>query len=160
MTCYRIQGDWHSYVKKSLSELELHEMSTHLARCSQCHDIVSSIMETSYILTNCRTVPSCPTDIKLNVMSAINKSKYKKGVSHTLFALKNLGLSMVAAGLILFAINLTPLPFSLENRQVFDINNYIGRQLAMPFDRIGLGAHEALGKIDSLKQNYLKKISN
>jgi hypothetical protein len=160
MTCFRIQGDWHSYVKKSLSELELHEMSTHLARCSQCRDIVSTIIETSCILTNYRTVPNCPADIKLNVMAAINKNKYKKGVSHSLFELKNLGLSMVAAGLILFAINLTTLPFNLENSQVLDIDNYIGEQLAMPFDRIGLGAHDALGKIDSLKQNYIKVIRN
>ncbi len=56
MTCYRSQSNWHSYVKNSLDEDELREMTSHLKRCSECRIIVSDIQETANTFVNNRMI--------------------------------------------------------------------------------------------------------
>ena len=151
MTCYRSRSNWHSYVKNSLDEVELHELTTHLKKCPECRDTVAVIQKTADILAGSRAIHRPPVDIKINVMQAIDKNRYKKGTnSPHPFELKNWGLSMVATGLLLFALNLTSLAPNFESGQVAELNIEIGKQIAIPFGKMSQAAHDALGKIESL----------
>lgn len=151
MTCYRSRDNWHSYVKNSLNVAELNEMTTHLAHCSECLNTVFLIKETAGILATSRVDLSPPLAIKINVMTAIDKNKYKKFANSShLFALKNQGLSMVAAGLLLFALNLTSLTPNFKVSQVAELNSELAKQIALPIDKMSQVAHDALGKIESL----------
>ena len=81
MTCYRSRSNWHSYVKNSLNEAELDEMTIHLAHCYECQDIVSVIQETASTFAKSRVVLSPPLDIKINVMMTIDKNRYKENLA-------------------------------------------------------------------------------
>lgn len=151
MTCYRSRSNWHSYVKNSLDEVELNELTAHLTKCPECRDIVSIIQKTADIFAESRAVHRPPVDIKINVMEAIDKTRYQNVANSShLFELKNWGLSMVAAGLLLFALNITSLAPNFESDQVAELNIEIGKQIALPFDKMSQVAHDALGKIESL----------
>lgn len=151
MTCYRSQNNWHSYVKNSLSEAELDEMTSHLAHCSECKNTVSLIQETASILVKSRADLIPPSSIKINVMMTIDKNRYKKSAySSCHFELKNWGLSLVAAGFLLFTLNLTSLTPNFEISHVAELNSDLGRQIALPFDKMSQVAHDALGKIEAL----------
>ncbi|EGW39396.1 zf-HC2 domain-containing protein [Desulfosporosinus sp. OT] len=150
MTCYRSQNSWHSYVKNSLDEAELHEMTAHLLLCSECRSLVSAIRETAGTFANDRVILTPPLEIKLNVMMAIDKHKYKKSTSSShLFELKNWGLSMLAAGLLLFALNLTSLVSPLASNHVTDLNTVLGKQMALPFHKMSQVTQAVLREIDS-----------
>ena len=150
MICYRSRNNWHSYVKNSLNEAELEGMTTHLTHCPECRDIVSIIQETASTLAKSRVILSPPAAIKLNVMMAIDKSKYKKVSSSYLFELRNWGFSMVAGGLLLLALNLTPLAPNFGSGQVAELNSQIGKQIAHPFDKMSQAAYAAIVKIETL----------
>lgn len=149
MTCYRNQSNWHSYVKNSLNEAELHEMTAHLMLCSECQSIVSAIQETADTFVNSRAILIPPLEIKLNVMMAIDKHKYQKSTNSShLFELKNWGLSMLAAGLLLFTLNITLLAPSFKSNQGNDLNSVLGKQIALPFDTMSQVADAMLREID------------
>lgn len=151
MTCYRSQSNWHSYVNNSLDQVELRELTSHLTKCPECRDIVSVIQTTASLFAESRAVLRPPVDIKINVMKAINHNRYKKSTNSShLFELKNWGLSMVAAGLLLFALNLTSLTPNFESGQVAELNIEIGKQITIPFGKMTQAAHDALGKIEAL----------
>ena len=150
MTCYRSRDNWHSYVKNSLSEAELEAMTTHLSQCPECQDLVSVIQETSGILTTNRVILSPPASIKLNIMMAIDKNRYKKATPSHAFQLKNWGFSMVAAGLLLLALNLTSLTPSFRSGQVVDLNSKIGQQIVHPFAKISQAAYSAKIRIEAI----------
>lgn len=150
MTCYRSRDDWHSYIKHCLKEAELEEMFTHLTHCPECRDIVSTIQETAGLLAKSRVNLRPPAEIKLNVMKAIDKNRYKKVSSPHLFELKNWGFSMVAGGLLLLALNLTSLAPNFESGQVAALNNQIGKQIAHPFEKMSQAAYEAIVKIETI----------
>lgn len=152
ITCYRSRDNWHSYVKNSLSEVELAEMTSHLANCSECREAVSLIRETIESFAKKRVILNPPDTIKLNIMMAIDKKMYLETSSPAnSFALRNWGFSMIAAGILLFALNLSPLNQDFATGQVTELHNGLSKQIAIPFDKIGRAANDALEKIESLK---------
>ena len=150
MTCYRSRDNWHSYVKNSLNEAELESMATHLTHCPECWDIVSVIQETTGILAKSRVILSPPAAIKINVMMAIDKNRYQKASSTHRLELKNWGLSMVAGGLLLLALNLTSLVPNFESGQVAELNSQIGKQIAQPFEKMRQAAYAAIVKLETI----------
>lgn len=150
MTCYRSRDNWHSYVKHSLNEVELEEMATHLRHCPECCEIVSTIQETAGLLAKNRIILHPPQGIKLNVMMAIDKNKYKGISSPHLFEIKNWGFSMVAGGLLLLALNLSSLTPNFESGQVTELNSQIGQQIAHPFDKMSQAANAVIVKIGTI----------
>ena len=156
MTCYRSRDNWHSYVKRSLTESALDGLSTHLKNCPECREHVSAIQETAGFLAKNRVTLSPPALIKLNVMSTIDKNRYKKVSSSHLFELKNWGFSMVAAGLILLALNFSSLAPNYESGQVAELNNQMGKQLAHPFEKISEATNAALVKIETMTRFPVK----
>ena len=150
MSCYRSRDNWHSYVKNSLNEAEMAYMTTHLTHCSECRNIVSVIHETASQLEKSRIILSPPAAIKINVMMAIDKNRYKKVNSSHLFELKNWGFSMVAGGLLLLALNFTSLTPNFESGQVAEINSRIGKQIAYPFEQMSQAANAAIEKLETI----------
>ncbi|MHB8076249.1 zf-HC2 domain-containing protein [Desulfosporosinus fructosivorans] len=154
MTCYRSRNNWHSYVKASLNEAELEDMTAHLTHCSECLDIVSIIQETAGIFAKSQVILSPPSTIKLNVMMAIDKNRYKKVSFPHLLELKNWGFSMVAAGVLLLALNLTSLAPTIESGQVAQLNSQIVQQISLqishPFERISQAAYSAIGRLETI----------
>ncbi len=150
MACHRRQDNWHSYVKNSLDELELQNMTNHLAECPQCQDIVSDIRETTSFLKKNRVVPEADTDLTANIMQRIDLNKYKKDVSPHFLTVKNWGFSLVAAGVILFVLNLTTLTPNFKSNHVAEFNSKIGKELSQPLAKLSLLTHAALGKSEAL----------
>jgi hypothetical protein len=137
-------------------------MTVHLKNCLDCQTAVSQIQETAHILAKSQITITPPLEIKTNVMLTIDKNRYKENTasSHPLtknkinsarpFELKNWGFSMVAAGILLFVLNLTlPTP-KFESNQVAVLNNALGKQITLPFDKISQVTEAVLHKIDSL----------
>ncbi|WP_407312839.1 anti-sigma factor family protein [Desulfosporosinus sp. SB140] len=77
------------------------------------------------------------------------KTKDRKN-SFQRFDLKNWGLSMVAAGFLLFALNLSSLTVSFKSTQIAELNNELIKQIVLPFDKMSELTHDVLMKIDSL----------
>lgn len=160
MTCYRILDNWHSYVKSSLSEAELHEMTSHLTNCPECRDLVYIIQKTAGSLAKSRLDFLPPAAIKINVMMAIDKNRYVKHLSSTklshIFQLRNWGFSMIAAGILLFALNLTSLTPDPEGRPMSELHIKLSQQMAIPFHKMSQVANDTLGKIESLTSSKHK----
>lgn len=152
MTCPRSRNNWHSYVKKSLNAAELQDMETHLEQCATCREIVSGIRETTNLLASVRVNLEPPTDIRVNVMKAIDKTKYKKGnhFPRLILSLRLLGFSLVATGFLLLVLNLNPAAYRLENVNIAEVNFQIGKVIALPFDSFGQTVSVVIGKLDSL----------
>lgn len=150
MTCPRSRNNWHSYVKKSLSAAELQDMETHLEQCATCREIVSDIRETTNLLASVRVNLEPPTDIRVNVMKAIDKTKYKKEnhFSRLMQSVRLLGFSLVATGFLLLALNLNPAVYRLENVSIAEVNFQIGKIIALPFDNFGQTVSVVIGKLD------------
>lgn len=153
MTCYRSRDNWHSYVKRSLTESALEGLSAHLTHCPECREHVADIEETASLLAKNRVSLTPPASIKFNVMLSIDKSKYKKVSSSHLFELKNWGFSMVAGGLILLALNFSSLAPNFESGQVAELNHQISRQLEHPFDKVSEAAYAAFIKIETITRS-------
>lgn len=161
MTCYRSKDNWHSYVKNSLNEAELNGLADHLTQCPECRKLVSVIQETERLLAKSRVTLCPPASLKLNVMMAIDKNRYKETSSYSFpqtqksanadqrFGLNNWGLSMIAAGLLLLALNLTSLAPNFESGQFVELNSQIGKQLAHPFDKMRQAFGGVIVKIES-----------
>lgn len=154
MTCYRSRDNWHSYVKASLVGAELEDMTTHLTHCPECREIVSIIRKTAGVFAKSRIILSPPSAIRLNIMMAIDKNRYKKVSFPHLFELKNWGFSMVAAGVLLLTLNITSLAPTIESGQVAKFNNQIvqqiGQRITHPFEIMSQAAYSAFGKLDTI----------
>lgn len=171
MTCFRNQENWHSYVKKSLTKEKLDELTAHLTHCPDCQITVAHIRETAQILSESRTTLTPPLDVKVNVMLAIDKNRYKErsdtfrpltkknANSVHLFELKNWGLSMVAAGILLFVLNLTFLTPNDETNRVAQLNNELEKQTTLCLEKMTQATQAVLQKIDTLIP-YQSKIKN
>jgi len=139
-----------------LSKAELEGMATHLLNCPECRDIVSVIQATAGLFAKSRVILPPPAVIKLNVMMAIDKNRYKKVSSPHLFELKNWGFSMVAGGLLLLALNFTSLTPNLKSGQVSALNSQIGEQIAHPIDKMSQAATAAIVKFETITRSPQK----
>ncbi|KLU65516.1 hypothetical protein DEAC_c26530 [Desulfosporosinus acididurans] len=166
MTCYLSKDDWHSYYKKSLDRQKLDEMSSHLAQCSECQNALWQIQETAELLARGKINFDPPPDLKLNIMKTITKSGYqadsnkeptqKETASSYHIELRNWGFSMMAAGFLLFALNLSSLSPNLLNTQVAQLDSGFNKQIILPFTKMNQLAHTLLIKIDTLTDNQNK----
>ena len=151
MTCYRSRDNWHSYVKNSLNKADLESMASHLTNCTECQYIVTTIQETAAIIAKSRITLRPPAAIKLNVMMAIDKNRYKKVSSSHLVELKKWGISLVAGGMLLLALNLTSSAPNFQSGQVVELNSQIGKQIAHPFEKISQAANAAMVKLETIR---------
>ncbi|MGC7872940.1 anti-sigma factor family protein [Desulfosporosinus sp. SYSU MS00001] len=166
MTCYLSKDDWHSYYKKSLDRQKLDEMSSHLTQCPECQNILWQIQETAELLAKGRINFDPPPNLKLNIMKSITRSGYqadsnkeptqKETASSRHLELRNWGFSMMAAGFLLFAFNLSSLSRNLMTTQVTQLDSGFSKQIILPLTKMNQLAHTLLIKIDALTDNQNK----
>lgn len=109
MHCNEYRNSYHQYVSGKLNELESHAVAKHLRSCDRCRREVEEIKELKAFLSYCyQNIISPPTGLKSDIMASINLKKYKKAYRNNLGEMASWGMSLVAAGLILLFINITP----------------------------------------------------
>jgi hypothetical protein len=109
MCCNEYRNSLHEYASGKLSELESRAITKHIKSCGNCRRELEEIKSMKAFLksgTQENVMP--PMDLKAGIMASINLNKYKKKYKNTLGELANWGMSLVAAGLILLFINVTP----------------------------------------------------
>lgn len=109
MNCDKYRVNLYGFAAGSLNDLENKAILKHLKSCEKCRKEVDEIRDIRRLLkSGSESVVSPQTDLKSNIMNSINLKKYKNAYKATLGELTNWGMSLVAAGLILLFINLSP----------------------------------------------------
>jgi len=109
MSCNEYRNRLHEYVSRNLCELESHALARHLKSCEKCRRELEEIKEIkAFLKFGIQENITPPADLKPRIMASINLRKYKNVYKNSLGELTNWGMSLVAAGLILLFINLTP----------------------------------------------------
>ena len=109
MCCNEYRYDLHEYSTGKLSELESHAIARHLKSCDKCRRELEEIKEIKELFKlSSQENALLPMDLKSGIMASINLDKYRKVYKNTLGELANWGMSLVAAGLILLLVNVTP----------------------------------------------------
>ena len=92
-----------------------------------------------------------PMDLKSGIMASINLKKYKKVYKNTLGELANWGMSLVAAGLILLFINVTPSDNIARVQNEWDYTKAnISQKIQQPFSSINEGFGKFTERITQL----------
>lgn len=162
MTCYRSRDNWHSYVKKHMDRNELEEMTAHLTACPECREVVWGIQEMLSGLRKNQLILTPPPTLKIQVMAAIDKNKYQQTSTetHSLLShfseLRNWGFSMIAAGILLFFLNLTSLTPRFEADQMTELHTELSQQIAIPLEKINQLTANTLRMLESLTSPKLK----
>lgn len=155
MNCSKYKDKLHSYIKNNLKESERLELTAHLKSCFDCNRKIAEIKKAedffraSKITLSPMIMP--PPDLKLNIMAAIDLNKYKVPKKKNLFDLSNWGLSMVAAGLILFILNMAPgvNQFDTAGNQLYNGSDSLGKKMAVSMHSLGQSA-SGIEKLDGI----------
>lgn len=152
MSCKKYEDKLHSFAIGSLKEAERLELEMHLESCVSCKQEVYDIKRTADFIKANRTVPILPIEMKQNIMASIDLKRYKSADRKNRFELKNWGASMIAAGLILFALNLSHYTnyYLAKESYLYNIGNEIGKKILLPINNLGQSANTVFGKIIEL----------
>lgn len=152
MDCNKYRENLHGFAAGNLSELENKAIIKHLKACEKCRKEVDEIREIRRLLKcSSESVVFPPIDLKSNIMSSINLKKYKNTYKATLGELTNWGMSLVAAGLILLFINITPTDNIAKAHKELDIDSVsITQKIYQPFSLISKGLDSVTEKIMKL----------
>lgn len=152
MNCNEYRNNLHEYVSGKLSELESHALARHLKSCEKCRREVEEIKEIKAFLKSGiqeRVVP--PARLKSEIMASINLKKYKKLCKNNLGELANWGMSLVAAGLILLFINMTPSDNIARAQNGWDnTKENITQKMYQPFSSINEGLDKFTKKVTQM----------
>lgn len=138
MRCNEHRYNLHEYAIGKLSELESHAIARHLKTCDKCRRELKEIKELKvFLMSGFQESMIPPMDLKSNIMASINLKKYKKVNKNNWGELANWGMSLVAAGLILLLINVTPMENILRTQNEWDnTKGNITQKICQPFSSI------------------------
>lgn len=83
-------------------------MKEHLEGCTSCKAEYEKIKSIQSILSGIGKRTEAPQELSFGIMNAIDLERYKASGIYVLNNLKNWGISLIAAGLIIAAINISP----------------------------------------------------
>ena len=152
MCCNEYRNNLHEYANGKLSELESHAIARHLRSCDKCRKEVEEIKEIkAFLKYGIQESIMPPMDLKSGIMASINLKKYKKVYKNTLGELANWGMSLVAAGLILLFINVTPSDNIARVQNEWDYTKAnISQKIQQPFSSINEGFGKFTERITQL----------
>ncbi len=104
MKCMEVMQKINKYYDEKLSDIDIHKINKHLQKCSNCRNEYNEMKNIYRILSNHQIV-NPPEDFTQNVMDRINKNNNVRLKTNP--TMKNLGASLIAAGLIISIINFT-----------------------------------------------------
>ena len=138
MCCNEYRNSLHEYASGKLSELESRAISKHIKSCDKCRSELEEIKEMkAFLKLGAQENVMPPIDLKAGIMASINLNKYKKVYKNTLGELANWGMSLVAAGLILLFINVTPADDLVRVQNEWDNRaENISEKIYQPFSAI------------------------
>lgn len=108
MQCSRFRRNLYSYIKGDIKGLEEYMMKEHLEGCTSCKAEYEKIKSIQSILSGIGKRTEAPQELSFGIMNAIDLERYKASGIYVLNNLKNWGISLIAAGLIIAAINISP----------------------------------------------------
>ena len=152
MCCNECRNNLHEYAKGTLSELESHATARHLKSCNKCRRELEEIKELeAFLKSSFRDSMITPMGLKSDIMASINLKRYKKVYKNTLGELANWGMSLVAAGLILLFINVTPMDNIIRVQNEWDnTKENITEKIHQPFSSINKGLDKFTERITQL----------
>lgn len=152
MCCNEYRNSLHEYANGKLSELESYKVARHIKSCEKCRREVEEIKELkAFLKFNFQKEEMPPIDLKAGIMASINLNKYKKVHRNTLGELANWGMSLVAAGLILLFINVTPADDIIRVQHEWDSTKEdISEKIHQPFSSINESLNKFTEKITQL----------
>lgn len=122
MQCSRVRRNLYSYIKGDIKGLEEYMMKEHLDGCSSCKAEYEKIKSIQSILSGIGKRTGAPQDLSFGIMNAIDLERYKASGIYVLNNLKNWGISLIAAGLIIAAINIYPAADTSANQSISTSN--------------------------------------
>lgn len=152
MRCNEYRNMLHEYANGRLSELESHKVTRHLKSCDRCRRELAEIKKLKeFLKLSFQDGMILPMDLKSDIMASINLKKYKKLYKNTLGELANWGMSLVAAGLILLLINMTPTENIVHVQNEWDnTRENITEKLYQPLSSINRGLDKFTERITQL----------
>lgn len=108
MQCSRVRRNLYSYIKGDTKGLEEYMIKEHIDGCPSCMAEYEKIKSIQLILSGIGKRAGAPQDLSFGIMNAIDLERYKVSGIYALNNLKNWGISLIAAGLIIAAININP----------------------------------------------------
>ncbi len=141
MHCNKYKNIYHEYVSGKLNELESHAVAKHLKSCDKCRREVEEIRELRTILRDgFHEGIAAPAGLKSDIMALIDLKKYKNIHKNNLGEMASWGMSLVAAGLILLFINMTPQDRIARVQYKWGARSgHIVQKIYRPFDSINGG---------------------
>ncbi len=152
MDCSKYRQSLHAYASGSLSELEMQAVATHLGKCEKCRKEAEEIDLLRGFFAECTPkAPAPDEEMRASVLAAIDLTRYKPVRKAKGREMANWGMSLVAAGLILLIISITPNGESLmqSNMSLIKLGECFGEKLSQPISRINNGIN---GITDSIIQ--------
>ena len=104
--CSRVRKNLYSYIKGDIKGLEEYMIKEHLERCTFCMAEYERVKSIQSILSNIGKRTEAPQDLSSGIINAIHLERYKASSIYVLNNLRNWGISLIAAGLIIAAIKL------------------------------------------------------
>jgi predicted Fe-S protein YdhL (DUF1289 family) len=120
MNCKTYKESLHSYINQELNASEAAAVAEHLKSCPGCQREAEEIIKLKAIAKAFKPDIIQLNNIKGNIMSAIMAPKKVLSMSYDIKVLGRLGASLVACGLLAFALN-----FSSIDSIKYDINQPI-----------------------------------
>lgn len=138
MCCNEVRYNLHEYASGKLNELESHAAAKHLKSCDKCRRELEEIrVMRDFLKSGFQSSITPPLDLKAGIMASINLRRYKRAYKNALGELKNWGMSLVAAGLILFFLSMGPADNMLQERNDWDgTREGIREKIYQPFSSI------------------------
>lgn len=138
MCCNENRGMLHEYATGELSELESRAVARHLKACDRCRSELAEIKSLKVLLrSGFQEGIILPLDLKSSIMSSVDLKRYKKFYKNTLGEMTNLGMSLVAAGLILLILNTTPKDNLVHvQNELYNTGENITQRISQPFSSI------------------------
>ena len=134
MNCDRHKVSLYSYNRGNINQFEKSVLSKHIEECEECSRELHEIKTIEAVFDCCREDIQLPADFSTSIMGSINLDKYKDAKKKRLKSLANIGLSMVAAGFMIFTLNLTAFKLDREIVEGSLVNavNAVGSRLTNP----------------------------
>ncbi len=137
MNCSIVMSKIDLYFEGRLSETEVYNVQKHLEICRTCRDQYEEMGHLFSLLSN-HQVALPPLDFTENVMKELSKESNKKS---SLSTVSRLGLTLVAAGLLIVSMNIMSLNSTTEKftKYISIGSQEFNEMIINPFQEISKG---------------------
>lgn len=120
MLCSRVRKNLHRFVAGDTEKMEGLLINEHLDSCYACKLEYERIKEIKSILSNMGRNMEAPSGLITSIMDSIDLQKYKSIGLYAINNLRSLGISFIAAGIIIALFNLFPMMEQYFDSKIID----------------------------------------